>query len=184
MLYLPKSHQCFIKVPKTGTSSLSTAIRDNFEDYDKQFERWGHVTVTESQQILSDLGLDKSPLFLAVVRDPIPRLASQINHYWYKKPPVTLDYAIEFYLDIEPNQVLMRTQADYLNNPHVNLKTWKFENLRTLATYLEIKELPNLNVAVRNTDSYFTEDQIKSHRRFNEILQRLEKDYILYNDAM
>lgn len=171
-----------VQIPKTGTRTLHEAVRRQHGDDAIVFSE--HDSILRMFEKASEKGLmpDGPPDVMAVVREPVSRFISALNHSFgeFSDEEVSLDDAISRAFDSRRNRVF-RAQCGYIDTEECNLQLIPFDHFDAALERVGYRG-PSFNDSA--SIKRWRADDIKKHPRGKEILEHCRLDDKLYERAV
>lgn len=190
-MYNVKNQQIVLEIPKNGSRTLVAAASLAWGKHYLRVQ--GHKTLRrmldgELQRGVSNKRKlpSSSVQVVAVIRNPVERLRSQVNHHCRHKQGATLDDAMTACW--EQSHVLWTPQAEFVEVPkvgewYVDLRLFPMDRIDDACIFISGgKEI----LAHKNTAPHFQHDldAIMRHRLFDAIMdERYHADRKLWIDA-
>lgn len=166
MTFIPELGVAVIRIPKTGGSALEQVINERYDP--KQNLCQGHKTALEIANELIALGrLDELREFVVVLRDPLTRFVSALNHLHGRKEGHDINRAMSNACNpSEHHKILFKPQHEFLNlvrQVPYRIFSYSDDGVDAAAKYLECRKPDDVNVSVKRFDI----DHVTSHADYD-----------------
>jgi len=175
------ANEILLEIPKCGSRSLVCALRTKYNR--RSFWYHGHHTLKELEGMSDRLHMYPHIVY-AVIRNPIDRLLSGVNHYVNNKTGATLSDALEVCL--EQSNIVFKPQYKFVEVPDrgtYDLRLWDMARIEEALRFIGAGDdptLPHLNKAVYKYDM----DALLNHTLFDDVnVEVLDQDFPLWIDA-
>ena len=177
-MFFPNQGLLILEVPKCGSRTLVLACKKEFgENHFAGHHSIREVTKRIDREVKKRRNLRWSvDKVVRIIREPHERFVSAIN-YSYKSKRQSLDSSIDMMLSGKP-RALTSTQAYWVDVKDVPLYTFKIGEMDKALEFLGC-HLTDLHE--NKSEPVYTVDEIKSHPKYDLILERYKPDFEMWN---
>ena len=176
-MYMLSKNMATINIPKNASKTLEEAVERSYpgDPFGHVFFR-GHKRASRVKQLVaSKHGKQKaySMTFVALIRDPVERYVSALNHRWASTHDISLDQAMDKSF-IAAEDFVFSTQAYWLDCDTSQQRLFHFKDIHRVLELIGFHGVASLrNESVKR----WTVSDVENHPWFDFVREKYAEDY-------